>query len=268
METIGSLDTKKNPTAVLSDVDEQARSSKTGGRESRVNPFVQANYDILKSAMTDGKLNDVKLGKDGKADPLPMRKYLGAGFALSDYYCEEFFRQADESQRRRHFGRGLTNDAGTAIATILGLANAGQGVVTGVAAGFGFGDNVWRGYDDAFVVSPDLATVRSLVMAAQDDLREKTLGTNATLPTGYGKAQSVIMRYANVCSTLGIQALLNQSADEQRQKLNDSANPKTSSDNGQPQDTGKAPPSGQPAKPAAAPTPTNQPAAAVMEVPG
>jgi hypothetical protein len=205
------LGTLKNPNQTLGD----ARIKK---ERTKINPFVLANYSILLEGSKNLSKNNVESSE--------MRPYLDAGFALSDYYCESFFRDADESQRRRRFGRALTNDAGTVISTVLGLANAGQNVVTGVAAGFGFGDNIWRNYDDAFVVTPDLSNIQSLVLAAQNNFREKTTGKDAKdkdldLPRTYGKAQSVIMRYANLCSTLGMKSLLSQSADDQRTKLQD-----------------------------------------------
>ncbi|MEL7447493.1 MAG: hypothetical protein AAGK02_17105, partial [Pseudomonadota bacterium] len=130
--------------------------------------------------------------------------------------CSEFFRDADESQRRRKYGRALTNDVGTAVSTVLGLANAGENIVTGVAAGVGLADSAWRNYDEAFVVSPDLSNVRTLVLTSQDLFRQRTL---EKLPTDYGTAQSVILRYAEECSTLGMKALLNKSTNAQETEL-------------------------------------------------
>lgn len=243
------LGTMKNPNGTLSD----ARSPKDRGK---INPFVLANYQIL----LDGAKH---LSDDNVADA-NMKPYLDAGFALSDYYCDEFFRDADESQRRRRFGRALTNDTGTVISTVLGLANAGQNVVTGVAAGFGFGDNIWRNYDDAFVVTPDLSNIQALVTAAQDNFREKTLGkdkkgNSVVLPKTYGKAQTVIMRYANLCSTLGMKALLSQSTDQQRTELQKETRGETTPKPGSENNTTDATKSD---------TPATEPRAAPQAVPG
>jgi len=200
------LGTLKNPHPVL---------SRPGGMAEKefVNPFVAANYNVLLEATIATKNNRTlaEVGKDN------MARYLTAGFALSDFYCEQFFADADESQRRRRFGRGVTNDVGTAIAAVLGLANAGQNVVTGAATSFGLADSLWRNYDDAFLVTPDLSNVKTLVYAAQDNFRQKTF--SAELPKQYGSAQSVIMRYAHTCSTLGMKALLSQAANQQKAEL-------------------------------------------------
>jgi len=208
-----ALGTMKNPRPILS-----SPSGPVG--QSARHPFVEANFNVLRKATRlDGETASIHPydTSDDAENPVSMQDYLSAGFALSDMYCDEFFRDAEESQRRRRYGRAITNDVGTAMSTILGLANAGQNVVTGVAAGFGVGDSLWRNYDEAFVVSPDLSNVRSLVIAAQDVFRKKTF--EADLPRSYSTAQSVILRYANQCSTLGMQSLLNQSASEQQQQL-------------------------------------------------
>lgn len=203
-----SIDPNKNPRPVLSD----PNSGVSASAARAVPPFIAANYAVLREAIsTDGgeEEGDATLAE---ADSSNMRRYLGAGFALSDIYCDEYFRLTDEAQRRRHFARSTTNDVGTAMSAVLGLANAGQDVVTGIATGFGVLDSTFRNYDDAFVAGPDLAQVRTLVLAAQDDFRARTLASDSTLPGDYGTAQSVIMRYANICSYLGMRSLLNTTA--------------------------------------------------------
>lgn len=178
--------------------------------------FIEPLYRVLLEAGEE-KNNTrtmVTVGNDN------MRRYLGAGFALSDIYCANFFSKTDEAYRRRRFGRTLTNDVGTAVSTVLGLAKAGENIVTGVAAAVGLADSAWRNYDDSFVVSTELSNVQSLVFAAQDNFRAYTLSATAKLPGDYGTAQSVILRYANICSFLGMKALLDQSAGDQRNTLN------------------------------------------------
>lgn len=205
-----ALGTPKNPTPIFTKVN-LARNEKPTQKD-----FIEPLYRVLLEA-GEMKNNNRTLAAVGKDN---MRRYLGAGFALSDIYCAGFFSKTDEAYRRRRFGRTLTNDVGTAVSTVLGLAKAGENVVTGVAAAVGLADSAWRNYDDSFVVSPDLSNVQSLVFAAQDNFRATTLDATADLPGDYGTAQSVILRYANLCSFLGMKALLDQSAGDQRNKLN------------------------------------------------
>lgn len=204
-----ALSTPKNPTPIFTDP--VIGKGKQSSQEAIIRPL----YQVLREAHAeDGTLSEQPAENK-------VRRYLAAGFALSDIYCAQFFIKTDEAYRRRRFGRTLTNDVGTAVATILGLARAGEGIVTGVAAGVGFADSGWRNYDDSFIISPDLSNVQALVIAAQDNLRARTLARNAELPVDYASAQSAILRYANLCSFLGMKALLDQSAGEQRRDLND-----------------------------------------------
>lgn len=206
-----ALSTPKNPTPVFAD------PAMPKGRDPQ-DAIISPLYKVLLEAHEPGGTGETL--KPG--EPADVRRYLAAGFALSDIYCARFFIKTDEAYRRRRFGRTLTNDVGTAMATILGLANAGENIVTGVAAGVGFADSGWRNYDDSFVISPDLSSVQSLVFAAQDNFRARTLAKDAALPGDYATAQSAIQRYANLCSFLGMKALLDQSAGDQRRQLNDS----------------------------------------------
>ena len=157
-----------------------------------------------------------------KRDPKPedITRFVNAGFTLTDIYCDVFFRNTNLSFRKRKFGRGATNDVGTVITGILGLASTGPKVISGVATGFGLADSSWRNYDESFVVSPELDVVRSLVLSAQDQFRRATIDN---IPTDYMTARSAVIRYAGLCSFLGMQALLNQSVDQQRRQLQEAA---------------------------------------------
>ena len=160
-----------------------------------------------------------------KLNPTPaqVKEFTRSGFALTDIYCDEFFRRTNLSFRKRKFARGATNDVGTVVASVLGLAEAGPKVIAGVATSFGLADSTWRNYDDSFIVSPELDTVRTLVLSAQDQFRRETLDN---LPEDFPTARSAIIRYAGLCSFLGMQSLLNQSVDQQRRQLQDAAKKK------------------------------------------
>lgn len=149
---------------------------------------------------------------------LDVGVFLDAGYTLSDYYCDIFLRQTNRGARHRRHGRSLTNDTGGAIAAVLGLARAGSGVVGGVAAGFSFADSQFRNYDDSFLVTADLAKMRTLVLAAQDNMK---LAVEKDPPTNFFRAESVILRYAGLCSFLGMQDLLNASVDAKTATIQD-----------------------------------------------
>lgn len=191
------------------------------------NPIVIANTEeALKGDLASAfQLNGTNvIGFKRFPTEADIKHYMNAGFTLTDMYCDGFFRQTNQSFRKRKFGRNATNDVGTAITAILGLTGVGPNAIAGVATGVGFADSTWRNYDESFVVSPELDTVRSLVLAAQDQFRTETADK---MPTDYMTARSAVIRYAGLCSFLGMQSLLNQSVDQQRRQLQNDAKPLT-----------------------------------------
>ena len=240
MDLNHALGTPKNPTPTFRSLD--AKDPATGEDE-----HLRKLYAELATA--DPAAFEV--------EPKLMRPYLSAGFALSDFYCGRFFQKTDEAYRRRAFGRAVTNDVGTVVQSVLNLANAGKDVVTGVGVATGLADSTWRHYDTAFLISADLSHVQSLVFAAQDNFRARTLEKNAILPTDYSTAQSIILRYANQCSFLGMQSLLNASATEKKQQLNNDTQTKTGekppATGGKPDDKKATEPPAGSAQPAIAP---------------
>ncbi|GAA4039765.1 hypothetical protein GCM10022213_07290 [Parerythrobacter jejuensis] len=198
---------------------------------NRLNIADRANVDVLCGKKTGTSGQDAgtggqdagtsvsqAIGNQTPTEADAVAEYLFAGLALSDEYCDMFFEDADESQRRRQYGRALWNDTGTALSTILGLANAGENVVTGIAAGFGLGDSAWRNYDEAFVVGPDLANAKSLVQAQQSLFRAELKSGKKNASTFY-EAQSLIREHANICSFLGMKGILNKAAAEKQDKI-------------------------------------------------
>lgn len=137
--------------------------------------------------------------------------HVRAGFALSDLYCDTFFRRIAQNLSQRQFARGTTNDVGAAISAVLGLASAGSAVTGGIGAGFGLLDGGFRNYNENFLVTPDLPGVQKLVRTNQAKLREDTL---AKMPTNYPDATMRIMEYANLCSYVGMKGLLNESVQD------------------------------------------------------
>ena len=184
--------------------DLSAAQSVTGAEETALIGNLRDGY--IDCDRVDGRLSCERLKAD--LDGRELAHFTAAGFTLSDYYCDVFFRQTNQAARHRRFARNLNNDVGGVVATVLGLAKAGSGVVGGVAAGFSLADGSFRNYDEAFMVDADLAKLRRLVLSAQDNMK---LAVQAKPPTTVFAAESTILRYAGLCSFLGMQDLLNDS---------------------------------------------------------
>ena len=205
----------------------------------------------------DGKSRPIMTFREPR-DAGEIKRYLAAGFALTDIYCDRFFRETNAAMRRRKFGRALTNDVGTAVGSVLGLiTSVPKAVVSGTSAVTGGLDSTWRNYEDSFVVSPELESIRSLVLAAQDDYRQQTY--REAFPADYMTARSAVVRYAGLCSFLGMKALLNQSVDQRRNELVKLVDPRPSPT--------PAPPPAAVVAPAAAAPETEGPAARAGLIP-
>jgi hypothetical protein len=145
---------------------------------------------------------------DTAADEDTIKNFTDSGFTLSDFYCDRFFRSANQAARHRKFLRSTSNDVGGLLNAVLGVVKAGSGVSNGIAAGFAFGDSAFRNYDDSYVVDADLSKMQRFVFASQDSMKREIA---AKYPQTIFSAESTILRYANLCSFLGMQALLNDS---------------------------------------------------------
>lgn len=147
-----------------------------------------------------------------------IRSFVDAGMTLSDLYCDKFFKSINQASRKRQFARGAFNDAGGAIAAVLGLVKAGSAVTGGTAAGFSFIDSGFRNYDESFLVDTNISMMRRLVISAQDNMKKKII---ASPPSNIFRAESTVIRYSGLCSFLGMQDLLNSSLQAQINKTED-----------------------------------------------
>ncbi|HEX8486637.1 hypothetical protein [Sphingomonas sp.] len=145
-----------------------------------------------------------------------VTRFTGAGMALSDLYCDRFFRSTNQAARKRRFGSGLATDASTLVAGVLNLAKAGADGITASTLGFNAINGTFRNYDQSFMVDADLSKLRRLVLSAQDNMR---LRIDNEPPKTIFAAESTILRYAGLCSFLGMQDLLNTSVTEKTAQI-------------------------------------------------
>lgn len=141
--------------------------------------------------------------------PIEVQNHLEAGLALTDLYCDIYFRRISQHSSERRFSRGLVNDVGAAVTAILGLSKVSSPLTGGIGAGFGLADSSFRNYDDAFLISADISTLQSKVYVEQQKFRS-TMKSKSPM-TRYGQANSAILQYANFCSYTGMRGIINAS---------------------------------------------------------
>lgn len=164
------------------------------------------SYQRLRGSVGDNRFGCVRFQNPINSSLSPQR-YYAAGLALSDIYCDDYFRRIAEHKQKRQFGRSTTNDVGTAASAGLGLASAGSILTGGIGAAFGLADNLFRNYDNAFIVEPNLGKMLKLIKAAQ------TIQKSNVQPdsfTNYFEAYRDVTAYAQLCSYVGMDALLDR----------------------------------------------------------
>ncbi len=197
------------------------------------------------------------------SDPVKIRRYLEAGFGLSDIYCQRFFVIASQARLKRRFARNAFTSVDSLVGTVLSLSAAGETALGIVNAGFGAVNSTFQNMDNSFLVAADLENVRALAQSAQDAYRAEAMRTDH-LAISYPAARSVIERYAGICSFTGMRRLVNVSVGAQTRQI-DQETARSSAQPGAPAPGAVAPAAAgaAPAKPAAAPQPQVRPEAIV-----
>ncbi len=136
-----------------------------------------------------------------------IKEHLEAGYALSNLYCDTFFRRITLRSRTRGFARDTTNDAGAAVSAALALAKAGTAVTGGIGTGFGLIDAVIRNYDTSFLVASDLPALQKAVKTAQSEYRATI---DPLQVDSFSNATTIISNYAYYCSFNGMRGLINE----------------------------------------------------------
>ncbi len=153
--------------------------------------------------------------------------YVSAGFSLTDLYCSRFFTVVTASAQNRAFGKSVFGGVDTLVSSILTLSNAGKTAIGIANSGFGLIDTTFDAYDSAYLVAPDMANVRKLVLAAQNEYRANVLEGDKDFPRTYATARSIIERYAGLCTFPGMRQLVNDSISEKTDDIEENVTPTT-----------------------------------------
>jgi hypothetical protein len=166
-----------------------------------------------------------ELPDDPDAKKKVLLDYVSAGFSLTDLYCSRFFTVVTASAQNRAFGKSVFGGVDTLMSSILTLANAGKTAIGIANSGFGLIDTTFDAYDSAYLVAPDMANVRKLVFAAQNEYRANVLEGDNDAPKTYATARSIIERYAGLCTFPGMRQLVNDSISEKTDDIEENVTP-------------------------------------------
>lgn len=167
------------------------------------------------------------LPEDDAARNKVLFEYVSAGFSLTDIYCARFFTVVTASAQNRAFGKSVFGGVDTLVSSVLTLSNAGKTAIGIANSGFGLIDTTFDAYDSAYLVAPDMANVRKLVLAAQNEYRADVLEGDKDFPKTYSTARSIIERYAGLCTFPGMRQLVNDSIAEKTDDIQNNIPPTT-----------------------------------------
>jgi len=138
------------------------------------------------------------------SDATLAREFMVSGMAVSDRQCLAWFEQLGQAQAKAGATADDLSGLGQLSATLMGLANASSGSIGGVSAGFLFGKQVISADTNAFIVTPDIGTVKAQIVQLRAQLAQR-YKANALLPGfDYFQALQDLYDYDDQCSHLSV----------------------------------------------------------------
>ncbi|MGE7992510.1 hypothetical protein ACQKPE_16015 [Pseudomonas sp. NPDC089554] len=153
-----------------------------------------------------------------------IRPYVGSGIAYSNLICRDYFERLSLTKAHRDHAKKETNLVGGLTASLMGLAKASAGGIAATSAAFSFGSASFDAYDEAFLVSPNIAELEKLVQRKQEQveiLTYRKLDSTAKWPDGIesmDEADRALNSYIEICTPNGIRNLLTESIEEKKAK--------------------------------------------------
>lgn len=182
-----------DPTIGVTGTDNNGKGQTLAVREEMSKQYMTALDNSLKSPSDNSK-----------------HKHLWhTGKAYARILCTDVFRIMSLAAAKRKNARSQTNIFGGLISGGMGLAGVSSEAVGGASLLFSSLDSSFEAYDTAFLVSPDVASVDSLVRASQakksEDYDGKAFSTT-------GEVLVALNDYVHPCTFTGMQSLLARAA--------------------------------------------------------
>lgn len=153
-----------------------------------------------------------------------VRPYVGSGITYSDLICRDYFERLSLTKAHRDHAKKETNLVGGLTASLMGLAKASASGIAATSAAFSFGSASFDAYDEAFLVSPNIAELEKLVQRKQEQVEiliYRKLDSSAKWPDGIesmDEADRALNSYIEICTPNGIRNLLSESIEEKKSK--------------------------------------------------
>lgn len=155
-----------------------------------------------------------KQAEDPGAKPEVRRTLLREGMAIVEYRCGLYFDVLGKAIQELSFTRRETSLIGVLAQSSMGLAGQSAKSIANTGALFGFTTATMDAYQDVYLYTPEIDTIRRLVFSA--------LVTNAGVINAavdgydldYGQVISLLKQYESVCQPGSIRSLVNQAVSD------------------------------------------------------
>ncbi|MBX3670651.1 MAG: hypothetical protein KF778_19795 [Rhodocyclaceae bacterium] len=147
-------------------------------------------------------------------DDVALKALLAEAMSMAEFRCNQYFDTLGKVHQDLAFNRKETSLAGGAISASLGLANASAKSIANTGALFGFTTASMDSFQDTYLFSPDVESVRRLAL---DALRTNAAQISADIHAKkltYSGVVSYVKQYESNCQPAAIRDFVNKAVSQ------------------------------------------------------
>lgn len=157
-----------------------------------------------------GYLKALNEAETSPTDSVKNRELLTEGMSAIEYRCGVYFDALGKALQSLSFARKETSLVGGLIQGSMGLANQSAKAIANTGAIFGFTTSSFDAYQEAFLYTPDIDSIRRLVLQMMETNAGQINTTIGDNRLAYGQAISYLKQYESNCQPASIRTLVNQ----------------------------------------------------------
>ncbi|MFZ6731822.1 hypothetical protein ACO0LG_07865 [Undibacterium sp. Ji42W] len=148
--------------------------------------------------------------KSDPSDSGKNRELLTEGMSAIEYRCGVYFDALGKALQSLSFARKETSIVGGLVQGTMGLANQSAKAIANTGAIFGFTTSSLDAYQEAFLYTPDIDSIRRLVLQMMETNASQINTSIGDNKLSYGQAISYLKQYESNCQPASIRTLVNQ----------------------------------------------------------
>jgi len=156
-----------------------------------------------------------------------IRAFVSSGISYSQSLCHDYFTRLSSTKAHRDFAAKSTNLVGGLTSAMMGLTKVASAQVAATGALFSFGEAAFDAYEDAFLVTPNVASLEQLVKRKQREeeiviYRKLNAEASEQWPDrieDVDQAERSLNEYIFHCTVNGMRSLLETSLQQRSQNI-------------------------------------------------